>query len=110
VPEFPELACQNFRNPQRFTRLTNGFSKKVENHQHAVALHYFHYNFIRKHQTIKTTPAGMAGVADKIWTMLDFVELLENEERMLGGRLTDYKPAATVKAKREKAAKPKMGF
>jgi IS1 family transposase len=91
---------------RRFTRLTNGFSKKVENHQHAIALHYFHYNFIRKHQTIKTTPAVMSGVAQKAWTMLEFVELLENEERMLGGRLTDYKMAATV-AKRKSENDPK---
>lgn len=76
---------------RRFTRLTNAFSKRLENHKHAVALHYFHYNFIRKHQTIKTTPAVMAGVADKVWTMIDFVRLLEREERLLGGRLSDYK-------------------
>jgi len=78
---------------RRFTRLTNGFSKRLENHKHAIALHYFHYNFIRKHQTIKTTPAVMAGVTDKEWTTIDFVNLLEREERMLKGRLTDYKPA-----------------
>ena len=84
---------------RRFTRLTNGFSKKVENHQHAIALHYFHYNFIRKHQTIKTTPAVMAGIADKVWTMVDFVTMLEREEMLLGGRLTDYKMAASKKAK-----------
>lgn len=54
---------------RRFTRLTNGSSKRVENHHDAIALHYFHYNFIRKHQTIKTTPAVMAGVADKVRTM-----------------------------------------
>jgi len=82
---------------RRFTRLTNGFSKTRANHEHAIALHYFHYNFIRKHQTIKTTPAVMAGCADKVWTMVDFVELLEREEKMLGGRLTDYKPAASKK-------------
>ena len=84
---------------RRFTRLSNGFSKKVENHQHAIALHYFHYNFIRKHQTIKTTPAVMAGIAEKVWTRVDFVELLEREETLLGGRLTDYKIAASKKAK-----------
>jgi IS1 family transposase len=78
---------------RRFTRLTNGFSKRLENHKYAIALHYFYYNFIRKHQTIKTTPAVMAGVADKVWTMLDFVKLLEREETLLGGRLTDYKSA-----------------
>ena len=78
---------------RRFTRLTNGFSKQLENHKHAIALHYFHYNFIRKHQTIKTTPAVMAGVADKVWTMLDFVSLMEREERLLRGRLSDYRPA-----------------
>lgn len=75
---------------RRFTRLTNAFSKKIENHAHAVALHYFHYNFVRKHQTIKTTPAVAAGVANHRWTMLEFVEMLEAEERKLGGRLTNY--------------------
>jgi hypothetical protein len=83
---------------RRFTRLTNGHLKKFENHQHAIALHYFHYNFIRKHETIKTTPALMAGVADKVWTMVDFVKMLEREEELLGGRLTDYKPAASKRA------------
>jgi IS1 family transposase len=82
---------------RRFTRLTNGFSKKIENHRHAVALHFFHYNFIRKHQAIKTTPAVMAGVANEPWTMLDFVKMLEREEEMAGGRITDYKPAASKK-------------
>jgi IS1 family transposase len=77
---------------RRFTRLTNAHSKKVENHQHSVALHYFHYNFCRVHQAIKTTPAMAASIADKVWTMVDFVKMLEREEELLGGRLTDYKP------------------
>ncbi len=80
---------------RRFTRLTNGFSKTQQNHHYAIALHYFCYNFIRKHQAIKTTPAVMAGVSDKEWTMVDFVKLLEREEQLLGGRLTDYKMAAS---------------
>lgn len=80
---------------RRFTRLTNGFSKKIENHAHAVALHYFHYNFIRKHQTLKTTPAVAAGIASKPLTMLDLVAMIEREERLTGGRLTDYLPAAS---------------
>lgn len=50
---------------RRFTRLTNGYSKKIENRAHAVALHYFHFNFIRKHQTLKTTPAVAAGIASR---------------------------------------------
>ena len=78
---------------RRFTRLTNGFSKRLQNHKYAVALHYFHYNFIRRHQTIKTTPAVAAGVANKAWTMVDFVKLMEREERLLGGRISDYKPS-----------------
>lgn len=82
---------------RRFTRLTNGFSKKLDNHKHAVALHFFHYNFIRKHQSIKTTPAVMAGVANMPWTMVDFVKMLEREEKETGGRLTDYKAAASKK-------------
>jgi len=77
---------------RRFTRLTNGFSKKLQNHKHAIALYFFHYNFIRVHQTLKTTPAVAASVTDKVWTMVDFVKLLEREENLLGGRLTNYKP------------------
>lgn len=79
---------------RRFTRLTNGFSKKIENHAHAVALHYFHYNFVRKHATLKTTPAVAAGIATKPLTMLDLVAMIEREEALTGGRLTDYLPAA----------------
>jgi hypothetical protein len=83
---------------RRFTRLTNGFSKRLQNHKYAVALHYFHYNFIRKHQTLKTTPAVIADVTDKVWTMVDFVRLMETEESRLGGRISDYKPAKSKKA------------
>jgi IS1 family transposase len=61
---------------RRFTRLTNGFSKKIENHAAAVALHMMHYNFARKHQTLGTTPAVAAGVADHIWTIEEIVGLL----------------------------------
>jgi IS1 family transposase len=80
---------------RRFTRLTNAHSKKIENHVHAITLQCFHYNFMRKHMTLKTTPAVMAGVADREWRMLDFVKLLEREEEKNGGRLTDYKMAAS---------------
>lgn len=80
---------------RRFTRLTNGFSKKIENHEHALALHYFHYNFIRKHQTLKTTPAIAADITGKRWTMLEFVEMLEREEKIIGGRITEYLPSPT---------------
>ncbi|MEM9753352.1 MAG: IS1 family transposase, partial [Planctomycetota bacterium] len=71
---------------RRFTRLTNAFSKKFENHCHAVALHYFHYNFCRKHATLKTTPAIAAGIMGHQWSMKQFVELLEREEKNLNGR------------------------
>jgi len=80
---------------RRFTRLTNGFSKKLDNHKHMIAIYYFHYNFIRKHLTIKTTPAIMAGLTDRAWTMVDFVELMEREEATVGGRITDYKISAS---------------
>lgn len=68
---------------RRFTRLTNAFSKKVENHQHALALHYMHYNFCRIHQTLRVTPAMEAGIADHIWSTSEIVELLEkrNQEK-----------------------------
>ena len=62
---------------RRFTRLTNAFSKKIENHAHAVALHFMHYNFCRLHQTLKITPAMAAGVTDKLWEISDIVKLVD---------------------------------
>jgi predicted metalloenzyme YecM len=62
---------------RRFTRLTNGFSKKVENLAHAVALHLMHYNFVRIHQSLRCTPAMAAGVMRKLWSIEDIVALLD---------------------------------
>jgi len=62
---------------RRFTRLTNAFSKKLANLEHAVALYFFHYNFIRVHQTLRKTPAMAAGIADHRWTMEDLVAMME---------------------------------
>jgi hypothetical protein len=62
---------------RRFTRLTNAFSKKVENHMAAVALHFVYYNFCRVHQTLKTPPAVAAGIADHEWTIEELVGLLD---------------------------------
>ena len=67
---------------RRFTRLTNAFSKKVENHAHAIALHFMHYNFVRIHQTLKITPAMAAVVTDRLWEIADIVELLEAREKV----------------------------
>ncbi|MDZ4684846.1 MAG: IS1 family transposase [Planctomycetaceae bacterium] len=61
---------------RRFTRLTNAFSKKIENHEAAVALHFMHYNFARIHQTLRSTPAMKAGVADHLWSIEEIVGLL----------------------------------
>ena len=71
---------------RRFTRLTNAFSKKIENHAHAVALHFMHYNFCRLHQTLKITPAMAAGVTDKLWEMSDIVKLVDETAPKLGPR------------------------
>lgn len=65
---------------RRFTRLTNAFSKKIENHAHAVALHVMHYNFVRIHKTLKVTPAMAAGVSDRLWSMEDVVALIDAAE------------------------------
>jgi IS1 family transposase len=61
---------------RRFTRLTNAFSKKVENIEHAVALHFMHYNFCRIHQSLRVTPAMEAGVTDHLWDIEDIIALL----------------------------------
>ena len=62
---------------RRFTRLTNAFSKKIDNHRYAIAMHYMYYNFVRIHQTLRTTPAMAAGVTDRLWDIEDMVALLD---------------------------------
>jgi hypothetical protein len=62
---------------RRFTRLTNAFSKKLDNLAHAVALHFFHYNFIRRHQTLRMPPALKAHVTDHVWTLEELVRLID---------------------------------
>ena len=63
---------------RRFTRLTNAFSKKVQNLEHAVALHFMNYNFARVHQTLRVTPAMEAGIADHVWSLEEIVGLLDS--------------------------------
>jgi IS1 family transposase len=65
---------------RRFTRLTNGFSKKAENHAHGVAIYFMHYNFVRIHTTLRCTPAMAAGVTTKLWELADMVRVLEEWE------------------------------
>lgn len=65
---------------RRFTRLTNAFSKKLENHFHALALYFMFYNFVRIHKTLKVTPAMQAGLIDHLWDMEDIDALISNPE------------------------------
>ena len=65
---------------RRFTRLTNGFSKKLENHMHAISLHYMHYNFCRIHKTLGVTPAMEAGVTDKLHDIEWIIEIADSME------------------------------
>src|SRR6266478_1613527 len=62
---------------RRFTRLTNGFSKKVENHAHSVALFAMYYNYVRIHKTLRTTPAMAAKVTERLWEIGDIVDVFE---------------------------------
>lgn len=66
---------------RRFTRLTNAFSKKVENHEHMLALFFCYYNFCRIHQTLRVTPAMEAGVSTRVWNLSDIVALLDSSEQ-----------------------------
>ena len=76
---------------RRFTRLTNGHSKKAENHAHMVSLPFMHYNFCRIHKTLRVTPAMAAGVTEQLWSVEDIVDLLDAVE---GGpkKRGHYKP------------------
>ena len=65
---------------RRFTRLTNGFSKKMENHEAAIALHFMHYNFCRVHKTLRVTPAMESGIAGHVWSIEELVALMPEPE------------------------------
>jgi IS1 family transposase len=67
---------------RRFTRLTNAFSKKLENHRHSLAIHFMHYNFCRIHQTLRVTPAMAAGLTDHVWELSELVALTRSEKPM----------------------------
>ena len=62
---------------RRFTRLTNAFSKKLDNHIHALALYFAFYNFCRIHKTLKVTPAMAAGITDKLWSLEDIAARID---------------------------------
>jgi len=66
---------------RRFTRLTNGFSKKGANHAHAVAIHFLHYNFARIHKTLRVTPAMAAGLSAHVWSIEEIVGLLDAADK-----------------------------
>ncbi len=74
---------------RRFTRLTNAFSKKAENHAHSVAIHFMHYNFVRIHQTLRVTPAMAAGVTATLWSLIDLVAVIEEWEARRAPKLAD---------------------
>ena len=63
---------------RRFTRLSNGFSKKIQNHAHSIAIHFMHYNFARIHNTLRVSPAMEAGVSDHLWSLEEIVGLLDS--------------------------------
>jgi hypothetical protein len=65
---------------RRFTRLTNAFSKKVENHIHAISIYFMHYNFVRIHQSLRVTPAMAASVTDRLWELEDIVRVVDEWE------------------------------
>jgi IS1 family transposase len=65
---------------RRFTRLTNAFSKKLENHMHAISLHFMFYNFCKIHKSLRVTPAMEAGLTDHVWNIIDIVELIPEEK------------------------------
>jgi hypothetical protein len=73
---------------RRFTRLTNGFSKKAENHAHAVAIHFMWYNFAKIHTSLRSAPAMAAGVTDRVWDAEDIVAPLDEAMSMMDGHFT----------------------
>jgi hypothetical protein len=74
------------------TRLTNAFSRKLDNHAHAMALHFLYYNFVRIHKTLRTTPAMAANVTKRLWEIGDIVDMLESWEAANRGRCPYHAP------------------
>lgn len=81
---------------RRFTRLTNGFSKKIENLEHAVSLHFMHYNFARIHKTLRLTPAMEAGIADHVWSLEEIASLVPEPVAKPRGPYKKRQPAAEI--------------
>lgn len=82
---------------RRFTRLTNVFSKKVDNHYYALALYFTFYNFVRQHKTLRCSPAMAAGLTKKIWSMEDIVALIDVDAAPAAKRGT-YRTKAKIAA------------
>ena len=78
---------------RRFTRLTNGFSKKIENHGYAIALHFVYYNFVKQHKTLSTTPAMAAGLMKGFMSIEDIVRLVPEPVQ---GKRGQYKKKSTT--------------
>ncbi len=74
---------------RRFTRLTNGFSKKIDNHYAAIALNFMHYNFCRIHKTLRVTPAMEAGLSGHVWSIEELVAIMPESVAKKRG---PYKP------------------
>ncbi len=79
---------------RRFTRLTNGFSKKITNHAAAIALYFMHYNFCRIHQTLRVTPAMEVGITDHVWDHEEIIAMLDAKEAQKSAIRGPYKKAA----------------
>lgn len=96
---------------RRFTRLTNGFLEKAENHTHSVAIHFMHYNFVRIHQTLRITPAMAAGVTSRLWSLADMVQVIEEWEAGKSAKRTAMGSALSAECKRVKLTHyPGAGF
>jgi hypothetical protein len=81
---------------KRFGRLTNAFSKKVDNHIHALSLYFVFYNFVRTHKAHKLSPAMAAGVSDRLWSMEDIADLIETRQPKPGKRGSYKKALASL--------------
>ena len=83
---YTERANQRMRmSMRRFTRLTNAFSKKLQNHEYMVALYALWYNFVRIHKTLRTSPAMAAGIESRLWSMEDVVALIDARTAKVSG-------------------------